>query len=104
MDGKIEKRLTEYGKFHKGDGGGRCLARSTKKFNRKISPFLKMGGGGLTQSIKSLTEKVKENPYFHYREGGQENWQFFHILSVFFTFDSSRRKRVFYDLADTKRG
>ena len=41
-------------------------------------------GGGLTQSIKSLTEKVKENPYFQYQEGGsQENVEFFQIPSVF---------------------
>ena len=42
-----------------------------------------VGGGGLTQSIKCLTEKVKENPYFQYREGGQEIVEFFHIPSVF---------------------
>ena len=53
------------------------------------------GRGGLTQSIKSLTEKVKENPYFHYREGGQENWQFFHILSVFLLLTAPVEKGYF---------
>ena len=44
--------------------------------------FIK-GSGGVPISLKSLTEKVKENPYFQYREGGQENVEFFHIPSVF---------------------
>ena len=31
----------------------------------------------LAQSIKSITEKVKENPYFQYREGGiKKMWSF----------------------------
>ena len=33
------------------------------KFNRKkIASFMENVGGGLTQSTKSLTEKVEENP------------------------------------------
>ena len=40
------------------------------------------GGGGLTQSIKSLTEKIKENPYWGEGKGVQENVEFFHIPSV----------------------
>ena len=44
------------------------LARSTKKFNRKNLPLLWKMGGGLTQSIKSLTEKIKENRLFRLRE------------------------------------
>ena len=31
MDGKIEKRLTEYGKFHKGDGGGGGVSPDLQK-------------------------------------------------------------------------
>ena len=34
-----------------------------KKFTEKLASFME-NGGGLTQSIKSLTEKVKENPYW----------------------------------------
>ena len=74
--------------FIKGRGG---LARSTKIFNRKNSHlFYGKWGGGLTQSIKSLTEKVKENPNWGEGRGGvgQENVEFFHILSVF-NFDGS---------------
>ena len=45
-----KKRLTEYGKFHKGEGRG-GLARSTKIFQRKNSPLLwKMGGVSPSQS------------------------------------------------------
>ena len=40
------------------------LARSSKKSSENSSPILWKMGGGLTQSIKSLTEKVKENPYW----------------------------------------
>ena len=41
-----------------------------------------VGWGGFTQSIKSLKEKVKENPYWGEGRGGQENVEFFHIPSV----------------------
>ena len=47
-----------------------------------------MGGGGLTQSIKSLTEKGNENPYFQYREGGSRKFavfppsvSFYHLMA-----------------------
>ena len=66
----MKKKLTEYGKFNMGEGWRGGLARSTKKFNLKTRLFYGKGGGGLTQSIKSLTEKGNENPYFQYREGG----------------------------------
>ena len=61
-----KKRLTEYGKFHK---GGQI---QKKKLQKKLA-----------QSIKSLTEKVKENPNWGEGRGGQENVEFFHIPSVF---------------------
>ena len=63
MDGKLKKNDILW-KTHEGGREGGVLA--------------------FTQSIKSLTEKVKENLYSQYREGGQENvLSFFHIPSVF---------------------
>ena len=63
MDGKLKKNDILW-KTHEGGREGGVLA--------------------FTQSIKSLTEKVKKNPYFQYWEGrGQENLEFFHIPSVF---------------------
>ena len=63
MDGKLKKNDILW-KTHEGGREGGVLA--------------------FTQSIKSLTEKVKENPYFQRREGGdQENVELFHIPSVF---------------------
>ena len=72
----------------RGRGG---LARSTKKFNLKTRLFYgKWGGGGLTQSIKSLTEKVKENPYWGMGGGGGgvKKMLTFSTVRQFLTYDS----------------
>ena len=63
------KKKTE--KIHMGEG----VSRQIHKKKTEKSPILWKMGGGLTQSIKSWTEKVKE--------GGQENVEFIHIQSVF---------------------
>ena len=56
------------------------------------------GGGGLTQiqSIKSLTEKVKENPYFQYREGGVKKMLSFSIFCQILTYDCFPYRFSFY--------
>ena len=47
------------------------------------------GGGDLTLSIKSLTEKVKENPYWGMGGGGgvKKMWSF-STVRQFLTYDS----------------
>ena len=48
-------------------------------------------GGGLTQSIKSLTEKVKENPFHTFNTGRgvvKKMWSFSKFRQ-FLTYDSS---------------
>ena len=45
-------------------------------------------GGGLTQSIKSLKEKVKENPYWGEGRGVKKMWSF-SIFRQFLTYDPS---------------
>ena len=68
--------------FIKGRGG---LARSTKTFNRKKCLFYGKGWGGLTQSIKSLTETVK-NPYSVEGRGVKKMWSF-SIFRQFLIYD-----------------
>ena len=51
--------------------------------NKKKTEYGK-GGGGLTQSIKSLTKKFTENSYFQYRDReDQEIWSFPHSVSFY---------------------
>ena len=60
--------------FIKGRGWSRQIH---KKNLQKNSSLLWKMGGGLTQSIKSLTEKVKENPYWGEGRGGfKKMWSF----------------------------
>ena len=48
-----------------------------------------MENGGLTQSIKILTEKVKKNPYFQYWGGVKKICSFSTFFRHFLTFDGS---------------
>ena len=52
--------------------------------------------GGLTKSIKSLKEKVKENPYFQYREGGVKKMLSFSIFCQILTYDCFPYRFSFY--------
>ena len=49
---------------------------------KKLASFME-NGGGLTQSIKSLTEKVKENPYWGEGRGGSRKCGVFPYFGSF---------------------
>ena len=66
--------------FIKGRGWSRQIH---KKNLQKNSPLLWKMGGGLTQSIKSLTEKVKENPYWGEGRGGSRKCGVFPYFGSF---------------------
>ena len=51
-------------------------------------------GAGLTQSIKSLTEKVKENPYWGEERGGVKKMWSFSIFRQFLTNDSFTKVEI----------
>ena len=69
--------------FMKGEEGSRHI-------HKKIVYFME-NGGGFTQSIKSLTEKVKENPYFQNHRGGVKKICSFSTFRQFLTFDCSSK-------------
>ena len=66
--------------FIKGRGWSRQIHK--KKITEKLASFME-NGGGLTQSIKSLTEKVKENPYGGEGRGGSRKCGVFPYLGSF---------------------
>ena len=62
-----------------------------KNLTEQTRLFLWKMGGGLTQSIKGLTEKVKENPYWGEGRGGVKKMSSFSTFRQFLTYDSTAR-------------
>ena len=82
-----------------GEGEGWVSTDPQKKLTEKNRIFYGKWGGSLTQSIKSLTERVKENPYWG---EGVKKIRSFSIFHQFLTCDCSPNFQDHFSLKKKK--